>query len=228
MALLTEILRNTSLFHDLSDEVILKELLPRGTLKEVQKGEQLITFGKSMDYFGVIVRGRINLMQFHSDGKDGVLSVLKESDLMGVDLICTTNRVAPYSAVATRQSQILCFPASVIMDPESFSDEIYEKILSNLLQFISDENIRNGYRLMILSQRKIRSRILTYLSIQANKRRSNTFEIPFNRSEMASYLCVEQTCLSHELSLMAQEGLIQFERNRFTLLECGQKDEEDE
>ena len=35
---------------------------------------------------------------------------------------------------------------------------------------------------------------------------------------MASYMCVNRTSLSHELSLMEQEGIISFDKNTFTLL----------
>lgn len=84
---------------------------------------------------------------------------------------------------------------------------------------ISDENMRKEYRLAILFQKGIRDRIMTFLTMQANKRHTNTFSVPFSREEMASYLCVNRTCLSHELSLLEREGIIKFHRNVFTLLD---------
>ena len=59
---------------------------------------------------------------------------------------------------------------------------------------------------------------MTFLVMQANKRQTDTFSVPFTRDEMASYLCVNRTCLSHELSQMEKEGIIKFKRNQFTLL----------
>ena len=40
---------------------------------------------------------------------------------------------------------------------------------------------------------------------------------PFSREELAAFLCVNRSALSHELSVMQQEGLITFRKNIFTL-----------
>ena len=54
--------------------------------------------------------------------------------------------------------------------------------------------------------------------MQADKKQSPAFEIPFSREGMAAYLCMNRSALSHELSRMQQEGIISFRKNRFTLL----------
>lgn len=40
---------------------------------------------------------------------------------------------------------------------------------------------------------------------------------PFNRQQLADYLSVDRSALSNELSKMQREGLLQVERNHFTL-----------
>ena len=45
------------------------------------------------------------------------------------------------------------------------------------------------------------------------------FTIPFSRQELADYLGVDRSALSGELSKMQKDGLIQFRKNHFTLLE---------
>lgn len=74
------------------------------------------------------------------------------------------------------------------------------------------------YRLAILSQKGLRERILTYLRMQAAKRGVDTFAIPFSREELADFLCVNRSALSHELSLLQQEGVIRFRKNEFTVI----------
>ena len=70
----------------------------------------------------------------------------------------------------------------------------------------------------ILSQRTIREKILTYLSTQAGKAGNLHFTIPFNREEMADFICVDRSALSRELANMQDEGLINYHRNQFQLL----------
>ena len=59
---------------------------------------------------------------------------------------------------------------------------------------------------------------MTYLTMQAAKRGTATFSIPFDREALASFLCVNRSALSHEIAVMKQEGIIQCRKNTFTLL----------
>jgi hypothetical protein len=45
---------------------------------------------------------------------------------------------------------------------------------------------------------------------------SSSFEIPFNRNELADYLAVERSAMSVSYAVR-DEGIISFQRNRFTL-----------
>ena len=70
-----------------------------------------------------------------------------------------------------------------------------------------------------LSQRSTRAKVLSYLSAEAAKQGSDTFTIPFDRQGMADYLAVDRSALSLELSKMRKDGLLEFHKNRFHLLE---------
>ncbi len=65
--------------------------------------------------------------------------------------------------------------------------------------------------------------MLVYLTMQAERRGTSTFRIPFSREELAAFLCVNRSALSHELSRMEAEGLIRFRKNEFTLLSAGER-----
>ena len=69
----------------------------------------------------------------------------------------------------------------------------------------------------ILFQKSLRGKIMAYLTMESRQQQNTTITVPFNRAEMASYLCINRTCLSRELSLMQQEGILSFEHNTFTL-----------
>ena len=94
---------------------------------------------------------------------------------------------------------------------------IQKSIWQQLMILISQENMRKHYRIAILSQKSLRSRILTYLTMQAERLGTTTFEIPFNREELADFLCVNRSALSHELKQMKQEGILTTKKNRFTI-----------
>ena len=112
---------------------------------------------------------------------------------------------------------MLSFPAALFLSPGAVEETHRLAVLGHLLTLISNANMKREYRLAILSQKGLRERVLTYLTMQTAKRHTDTFTIPFSREELASYLCVNRSALSHELSLMQREGLISFRKNVFTL-----------
>jgi Mn-dependent DtxR family transcriptional regulator len=72
-----------------------------------------------------------------------------------------------------------------------------------------------------MSKKTIREKLLSYLSAESLKSNSSTFDIPFNRQQLADYLSVDRSALSNELSKLQVEEIINFNKNRFTLKEQG-------
>ena len=213
-----ELLKKCSLFSSLSEEVLRKELLPHGQKRHIPKGKYLLLPQEQLNYFALVLEGRINTMHIFTDGSCSIMDSLGNSEIFGADLICTKSRTSPYYAVAAEDCELLFFPSALLLRQGILSESTRQCILTELLTLVSNLNIKKEYRLAILSQKGLRERIMTYLSMQASKRHTESFTIPFSREELASFLCVNRSALSHELSRMKQEGFIDFRKNRFTVL----------
>ena len=59
---------------------------------------------------------------------------------------------------------------------------------------------------------------LSYLSAESIRQSSLSFDIPFDRQQLADFLCVERAAMSVELSKLQKEGLLVTKRNHFELL----------
>lgn len=215
---LTGFLKETDLFRDLSEDRIKEEILPYGKIHKISRGKYLLLPYERLDHFGIILEGRIHTMHIFFDGNSSIIDSFEQGEMFGSDLIYTKTRLTPYHVLAASDVRMLQFPVSLILGTELLSDDTRAKVKENLLSLISQDNMRREYRLAILSQKGLRERIMTYLIMQAKKKRRNTFTISFTREELAAYLCVNRSALSHELSRMQQEGLISFHKNRFSLL----------
>jgi CRP-like cAMP-binding protein len=86
-----------------------------------------------------------------------------------------------------------------------------------MMNVLAGRNLLMNRKLSILSQRTIRDKLLAYLAWQSRDKGSREFSIPFNRDELADYLCVNRSALSREISHMIDEGLIESTRNQFIL-----------
>lgn len=217
MSQLAEFLKEAVLFYGLSEEAIEKELLPYGQVTEFEKETYLLRPTERLDHFGILLEGRLYTMHIFSDGNYSIIDHVEAGEMFGSDLIYTRTRIAPYHVVAASDVRMIQFPAALLTDLTLLPKNTRYQLKENLLKMISQDNMRREYRLAILAQKGLRERVMTYLSMQATKRHKNTFTIPFSREDLASYLCVNRSALSHELSLMQQEGLISFHKNTFSL-----------
>ena len=191
--------------------------MPQGKLMDFPKNAFIIRYQEKVDFFSVVISGRIHTLHSFEDGSYSICHVLHPGGVTGIDLMWTGTRVSPYFAVATEPTRILQFPVSLLEAGGELEEKWRLQILERALTVISMDNMRKEYRLTILSRKGLRERILTYLTMQGAKRRTATFTIPFTREELASFLCVNRSAMCHELSLMQQEGLISFRKNEFTL-----------
>ncbi|MBQ2118632.1 MAG: winged helix-turn-helix domain-containing protein, partial [Clostridia bacterium] len=73
-------------------------------------------------------------------------------------------------------------------------------------------------RIQILSKLTLREKLLTFFSDQAKKSGADTFSVPLDRKDMATYLGADRSALSRELSRMKREGLIDYYRNSFRII----------
>lgn len=148
-----QMLKESVLFSNIPEEVIEAEILPMGRIRDIPKDGHLIRFQERFDFFGIVGKGKLNLMHIYSNGNYAITEILETSDLFGIDLACTKSRIAPYYAMAVQQTQVLAFPSDLILEPGGLREEIRLRVLKNMLAYIGDENMRKEYRLAILKFR---------------------------------------------------------------------------
>ena len=85
------------------------------------------------------------------------------------------------------------------------------------MRVISAKTVELNSKIEILSHRTTEDRILAYLRTFAEKCGSNEFDIPFDRQQLADFLCVERSALSAEISRLARAGSFDCHKNHFKL-----------
>ena len=88
------------------------------------------------------------------------------------------------------------------------------------MKVVANKNIMFHQKLEITSKRTTREKLMSYLMLQAKQYKSNRFEIPYDRQELADYLQVERSGLSAEIGKLRKEGVLECRKNVFSLLRC--------
>ncbi|CUP15826.1 transcriptional activator FtrB [Allocoprococcus comes] len=181
------------------------------------KGEIIIREREKLNNIGILLDGVLCKVQYYRDGTEQLVQKLVSSFVVGVEIAVSEKKTSPYDVYASEQAHIFWFPVRV-MEEEGVLDlreriEFYKKAV----HFLANEDIRKYRKIELLSIRGIRERIEQYLRIQQSRHKSNAFDIEFNREQMANYLGINRSVLSHELKKMEKEGILKVRKNHFEL-----------
>ena len=91
-------------------------------------------------------------------------------------------------------------------------------LIRNLVSVLARKNLQLNEKITHMSKRRTREKLLSYLSSQALREGSVEFDIPFDRQQLADFLCIERSAMSAELSKLQKEGRIETDRSHFRLI----------
>lgn len=189
-----------------------------GMIKKYSKEEIIISPDEPFDYIGVILYGEMDVLRVFENGEQYQVHLLKENSIIGIDTIANGMDVNLFFHIAKTDLQIYLIPVKCILKAGDVPESIRQKMVEGIMGILVHENFRQHQKIDVLSVSNLRERIYRYLSYQQFKRKTQVFEIPYNREQMADYLCVNRSSLSRELSNMEKSGIIRFEKNKFELL----------
>lgn len=214
-----DIVYRSRLFRGLSkDEADAIFNLHIGYKKTYRKDEIVIAPGEPFDYIGVILDGEMDVVRIFENGAQYQDRRLKKSDLIGMNTIGRGRELNLFFHIAKTDMIVYLLPVKTVMQSGDIPENWRVKMLECILDILVYENQRQHQKLDLLSVGNMRDRIYRYLAYQQAKQKKKVFEIPFNREQMADYLCVNRSALSRELSNMEKDGLIRYNKKTFELL----------
>lgn len=181
------------------------------------KGETIINQGDYVKEVGIITEGKITCSKYHYDGTYQLLQILGRGDSIGLEAISSSFLTSPYTIISDNFSIVAFFPYIRFLGSPGTADRLKLRILKNVLNIVADDNIRKMYKIDVLSRRRLRERVMAYLSIISEKKNSRTIDIGMTQEQFAHYLCVNRSVLSKELNDMKREKVIDFKGSVYTI-----------
>lgn len=151
-------------------------------------------------------------------GNKTILVFMHKGELFGETFACGSSTASIVSFFAAENVRALYLPFDKIMHSCSKNCAFHQRLLENVLTMIANKNIQLMQKVEIISKRTLREKLLTYFSLQAQLQGKKQIELPVGRIGLADYLCADRSALTRELSRMKNDGLIDFNKNSFTLL----------
>lgn len=188
------------------------------TEKKYKKNEFIFLEGENVAYIGVILSGQVNMLKEDFGGQLSVLAVMRNSELFGETFVCGSRQDTTVSFQAAAPTRALLLPFHRVLNVCSNNCAFHHQVITNLVRLIADKNMLLLQKVEISSKKTLREKILTYLYFLKGQQHSNYIECPLDRQELAGFLNANRSSLSRELSLMQEEGILEYDRNLFHLL----------
>lgn len=213
-------IRKSPLFIGITEQELSRMLSCFGaTIKKYKAGDMIIRQGDVVSKIYMILDGSVNIEKDSYWGQRIIVQKLYELSNIALCLVASKNTESTISAMCAKESTILALNFSNCSTMCSNACNHHVALIQNMFKILSKENIELLEKIENISQKSIRDKLLTYLSNESIKHKTSVFEINFNRQELADYLNIDRSAMCFEMSKMKSEGIIDFEKNRFTLQE---------
>ena len=212
-------LKESTLFSNIAEEELQSLCECLCVQEKIFKRESFVfQAGDPVQSVYFILSGGLHIVNEDFWGNRSIIEIMNKNTLFGEAYVFSARKKHLVSVMAAEDSVVL------EIDPKSLFEccpnhcACHVQFIKNALYIVSEKIVRLTEKTGHIMQRTTRNKLLSYLSQCAKTNKSTSFYIPYSRQQLADYLCVDRSALSHELSKLKKNGMLQYQKNHFTLL----------
>ncbi len=185
--------------------------------KSFRKNQIITTYIQKRNQVCIILNGEADLVRYDLNGNKSIIEHFTKNDIFGEAFyIVTTNN--ELSVEAKKNCEVLFFIYDNIHQKCKINCKFHQTLSENFSNLILNKVMDLNTRVEILSKRSIREKLRAYFNILSTRNLSQTFSLPFSLTDLADYLSVDRSAMMRELKSLKDEGFIEKNGNRLTLL----------
>lgn len=221
-----KILQQCPLFRGIAPEDLSAVLSCIGAkVRRFAKGEAIFSEGDPARCFGILLHGSAQVVREDYFGNRRIITRLETPDLFAEAFVCAGVETMPLTVMALEEAEALLIDGQRMLHTCSNACAFHQQLIFNLMKILATKNLMCNQKIEITSRRTTRDKLMAYLLLQAKRQQSLCFTIPYDRQELADYLAVDRSGLSAEISKLRREGILECQKNQFTLLVEAEKEE---
>lgn len=181
------------------------------------KGNHIFAEGETATQLGIVLKGRINTVYEDAFGGHSIIGTVEPGQLFCDAFACTKDQRMPVSVMAQADSIVLLIRIELILHTCGHACRQHQRLCENLVHILAEKYVSLNQKIIHLSGRSTRRKLLSYLSERMRLSGGDPFEIPFNQQELADYLFIDRSGLSTEWNRLKKEGILEMKQNACTL-----------
>lgn len=214
---MVNLIRNSAFFKELDDQdfhAILRCFNAR--IQKFNKHENIVTAGDEALSIYIIASGSARSYVTDINGKEIINREYYIDDIFGIEYISKEMEYYLEELVALEETTVIICNGYRFLNPCQNRCKRHIDCQKITFQKMSEMLLSSTTRVHTMCQSKTRSKLLYYLQNQKEKNKKY-FKIPFNQSELATYLGVERSALSVELNALKKEGIIDYNEKSYRI-----------
>lgn len=216
----TDSLLKVELFKDIEIDELDRMLMCIGPNMGSYKKKEYITIAEDkFNGIGIVAQGEVIVTKENAAGNRVIMAKLNEGDIFGEMIAFADYDRWAATVIASTDCIVIFLPPEKIIGNCSNMCIGHRRLIQNMLRIVSKKALGLNRKVEYLAIKSIRGKISTYLLEQYNKADELTFMVPLKRNELAEFLNVSRPSLSRELIKMKDEGIIDFYRSSFKIID---------
>lgn len=208
----------TPLFKGISPDELEGILVCLQARKSMYQNQEIILLeGQPVTSVGIVLSGRVQVIKEDYLGNRTIMTEIEPGNLFAETFSCAQTAEIPVTVISAADSSVLWLNYYSIITLCPAACGYHNQLIRNMLSILASKNLMLNQKMEYLAKRSTREKLLAYLSDQAVRQGRSEFVIPFNRQELADFLCVDRSAMSNELCKLRDEGILSFHLNNFTL-----------
>lgn len=215
-----QILLKVPLFKEIEETELEHVLTCLGPSVKAYKKAEIITMeGNPFSGIGIVLSGKVTVTKSNEVGERIIMTQLTEGGVYGEMMAFSSVKIWLATVVAETDTQILSLTPSTILSHCNHMCVGHKQLMMNMLEIVSNKALGLNRKVNYLSIKSMRGKLAKFLLESFHDHDGYSFDIEFNRNELAEFLQVSRPSMSRELAKMKDEGLIDYYQNTFKILD---------
>lgn len=195
----------------------LQQCCELSTVKEFEANEVVTTFLLRRNQFCILLEGEAQLVTYDKEGNKKILYYYRKNDIFGEALFkIYVDR--ELFVIAKKKCKVLFYPYDTAERCSITNCTYHIEVLRNLPDLILHSIAEQNFRMLLLTNKGVRDKLLTYFNNLSIENNSKSFILPLSLTDLSDYLMVDRSAMMRELKRMIDDNIIKKNKNKITLL----------
>lgn len=188
-------------------------------IKAYKKDSFIVFEGDPFTGIGIIVEGGVVIQKENEQGERVLISKFSEGGMFGEMVAFSRIDRWPATVQASAKTAIIFIDPTMLITTCGNLCDGHRQLIMNMLTLVSNKALVLNKKVEYLSKKSMRGKIAKYIIEQRKPHKKAIFQVDMNRNELADFLNVSRPSMSRELGRMKEEGIIDYNKNTFRVID---------